>query len=630
MTLKGKRAERRISAILAADVVGYSRLMGADDEGTLVQLKAHHNSLVEPKIKEYRGHIVRTTGDGLLVLFASVVEALRCAIEIQRGMAKRNARLAPEKRIAFRMGINVGDVIIDGVSVHGDGVNVAARLEALADTGGICVSRRVQEDAHGTIDVTFEDTGEQQLKNIARLVHVYRVQLEGMAVAATAPPLPNKPSIAVLPFTNMSDDPGQDYFADGIVEDITTALSRVRALFVIARNSSFTYKGRAVDVVRVGRELGVRYVLEGSVRKAGGQVRVTSQLIDASTGAHLWAERIDGALDDIFSLQDRITTNVVGAILPMLEQAEIKRAQRKATGSLDAYDFYLRGMASVHQWTREGVSQALGLFYEAIKLDPEYGSAYGMAAWCYLRRKSDGWMTDRVEEINEATRLARRAAQVGMDDAVALSRAGFTLAFVSGDVETGADLVDRAVQLNPNLAAAWYFSSRVRVLLDEPEVAIEHATRAMRLSPLDPLTFLMQYSTALAHFHAGRYDYRRPMGGKGQKSERQFSPGDAPCGGKLRTRGKPRESSGIDAASARGRSFTDHFRSQRTQPIPTTDRFCQVERRPARSGTAKLNSLTRSKIGQSDRSRNADRTTVFLLRFALHNLGISGGRVPVT
>jgi TolB-like protein len=520
--LKRDRAERRISAILAGDVVGYSRLMGADDEGTLAQLKSHHSTLVEPKIKEHRGHIVRTTGDGLLVLFASVVEALRCAIEIQRGMAKRNARLPPQKRIAFRMGINVGDVIIDGVSVHGDGVNVAARLEALADIGGICVSRRVQEDAHGTIDISFEDTGEQQLKNIARLVHVYRVRLEGTAVPE--PALPNKPSIAVLPFTNMSGDPDQDYFADGIVEDITTALSRVRALFVIARNSSFTYKGRAVDVIRVGRELGVRYVLEGSVRKAGTQVRVSGQLIDASTGAHLWADRFDGALDDIFALQDRITTSVVGAILPMLEQAEIKRAQRKPTGSLDAYDFYLRGMASVHKWTREGISEALGLFYEAIKLDPEYGSAYGMAAWCYLRRKSDGWMADRVHESAEAARLARRAAQCGQDDAIALSRAGFALAFVIDDVDTGADLVGRAVLLNPNLAAAWYFSSRVRMLLDEPETAIEHAARAMRLSPLDPLTFLMQYSTALAHFHAGRYADAGAWSEKAKRANANFLP----------------------------------------------------------------------------------------------------------
>jgi TolB-like protein/class 3 adenylate cyclase len=520
--LKRERAERRMTAILAADVVGYSRLIGADDEGTLAQLKTHHNALVRPKIKEHRGRVVRTTGDGLLVLFASVVEALRCAIEIQRGMAKRNAQVPLEKRIEFRMGINVGDIIIDGVSIHGDGVNVASRLEALAEVGGICVSRRVQEDVHGTLDVTFEDTGEQQLKNIARLVHVYRVRLEGTPIAA--PVLPNKPSIAVLPFTNMSGDPDQDYFADGIVEDITTALSRVRALFVIARNSSFTYKGRAVDITRVGRELGVRYVLEGSVRKAGTRVRVSGQLIDASTGAHLWADRLDSALDDIFTLQDRVTTNVVGAILTKLEQAEIKRAQRKPTESLDAYDYYLRGMANVHQWTREGISEALRLFYQAIKLDPEYASAYGMAAWCYLRRRSDGWMTDRAQEIAEAARLARRAAQIGKDDAVALSRAGFALAFVVGDVDTGADLVDQAVSLNPNLAEAWYFSSRVRVLLDEPEVAIEHAARAARLSPLDPLMFLVQYSTALAHFHAGRYNEAGAWAEKAKRANANFLP----------------------------------------------------------------------------------------------------------
>jgi TolB-like protein len=401
--LKRERAERRMTAILAADVVGYSRLIGSDDEGTLAQLKAHHNVLVRPAIKEHRGRVVRTTGDGLLVLFASVVEALRCAIEIQRGMAKRNAQVPPERRIEFRMGINVGDIIIDGVSIHGDGVNVASRLEALAEVGGICVSRRVQEDVHGTLDVTFEDTGEQQLKNIARLVHVYRVRLEGTAIAA--PALPNKPSIAVLPFTNMSGDPDQDYFADGIVEDITTALSRVRALFVIARNSSFTYKGRAVDVIRVGRELGVRYVLEGSVRKSGTRVRVSGQLIDASTGAHLWADRLDSALDDIFTLQDRVTTNVVGAILTKLEQAEIKRAQRKPTESLDAYDYYLRGMANVHQWTREGISEALRLFYQAIKLDPEYGSAYGMV----LLAAQVGRLDDRPRSRDRRSRAAGSA-----------------------------------------------------------------------------------------------------------------------------------------------------------------------------------------------------------------------------
>jgi TolB-like protein len=310
MALERERVERRLTAILVADVVGYSRLIGADDEGTLAHLSAHHNTLVNPKIEEHRGRIVRTTGDGLLVLFASAVDALRCAVEVQRGMVVRNAEVPPEARIEFRMGINVGDIIIDGGSIHGDGVNVAARLEALAEPGGICVSGRVQEDLHGRLDIAFQDIGEQQLKNIARPVRVYRVRLNASA-AKLAPALPDKASIAVMPFNNMSGDPEQEYFADGIVEEIITALSRTRWLFVIARNSSFTYKGRAVDAKQVGRELGVRYVLEGSVRKAANRARITAQLIDTSNGAHLWAERFEGALDDIFDLQDQVTASVV-------------------------------------------------------------------------------------------------------------------------------------------------------------------------------------------------------------------------------------------------------------------------------------------------------------------------------
>ena len=317
-------------AILAADVAGYSRLVGADEEGTLAQWKAHWRALIEPKIKEYSGRIVRITGDGLLVEFTSVIAAVRCAVEVQRTMVKRNADVPQERRIEFRMGVNVGDIIIDGSDMWGDGVNVAARLEALAEPGGICVSGRVQEDVHGRINVAFEDTGERHLKNIAHPVRVYRVRLNGTA-AKPGPALPDKPSIAVLPFNNMSGDPEQEYFADGVVEEIITVLSRVRWLFVIARNSSFAYKGRAVDVKQVGRELGVRYVLEGGVRKAANRVRITAQLIDASTGAHLWAGRFDGGLEDIFELQDQVTTNVIGAIVPQLEQAEIKRAARKPT-----------------------------------------------------------------------------------------------------------------------------------------------------------------------------------------------------------------------------------------------------------------------------------------------------------
>jgi TolB-like protein len=412
--LATERVERRLTAIRAADVAGYSRLMGADEEGTLAQLKAHRSALVDPKIKEHRGRIVKTTGDGMLVEFASVVDAVRCAVEVQRGMAERNANVPQERRIEFRVGINVGDIIIDGDDIYGDGVNVAARLEVLAEPGGICVSSRVQEDAEGKLNITFENTGEQQLKNIARPVRVYRVRLSGPAEGQrSALPLPDKPSIAVLPFQNMSGDPEQEYFADGIVEEIITALSRFRQLFVIARNSSFTYKGRAVDVKQVGRELGVRYVLEGSVRKAGNRVRITGQLIDAMTGGHLWGDRFEGALEDIFDLQDRVTTSVVSAIAPKLEQAEIERANRKLTENLDAYDHYLRGLASLYQLTnRNSLDEALRLFQRAIELDPTFAPVHASAAWCYSHRKTQGWVIDRVRETTEAARLARRAVEL--------------------------------------------------------------------------------------------------------------------------------------------------------------------------------------------------------------------------
>jgi TolB-like protein len=419
-------------------------------------------------------------------------------------MAERNAGLADVRRIDVRIGINLGDVIVEGDDVHGDGVNIAARLQAFADAGGVVVSGTVYDQLQGKLGMPLDSVGEQRVKNIARPVRVYRVLLDGGA-AKTAPPLPDKPSIAVLPFENLSGDPEQEYFADGIVEEIITALSRFHGLFVIARNSSFTYKGRAVDVKQVGRELGVRYVLEGSVRKAGNRVRITGQLIDTSTGAHLWADRFDGGLEDIFDLQDQVTANAVGAIAPKLEKAEIERAKRKPTENLDAYDYLLRGMAIIHQWNRETNNEALRLFYRAIELDPDFASAYGMAARCYLIRKGSGWMIDRAQETAEAVRLARRAAELGWDDAVALCGAGLPLAWGGGELDDGAALIDRALQLNPNLAMAWLFSGWVKVWLGEPEVAIEHLARAMRLSPNDPNVFNMQAATALAHLFAGRY-----------------------------------------------------------------------------------------------------------------------------
>jgi len=339
---------RRLAAILAADVAGYSRLIGADEGGTLERLKVLRRELIDPKIAEHRGRLVKTTGDGLLVEFGSVVDALRCAVDVQREMTGRNTGVPSDNRIEFRIGINMGDIVVEDGDIFGDGVNVAARLEGLAEPGGICVSARVQEDAAGKLDLAFEDIGEQQLKNIARLVRVYRVTTAArlaMTRSGTGPPLPDKPSIAVLPFQNIGGDPEQEYFADGMVEEVITALSRIRWLFVIARNSSFTYKGQAVDVKQVGRELGVRYVLVGSVRRAGQRVRITAQLIDATDSAHLWADRFDGSLDGIFELQDRVAVSVAGVIEPALQAAEVRRSAARPTTDLTAYDLYLRALA---------------------------------------------------------------------------------------------------------------------------------------------------------------------------------------------------------------------------------------------------------------------------------------------
>src|SRR5436190_7433002 len=352
--LSSDHVERRLAAILAADVAGSCRLIGIDEEGTLAQLKALRKTLFDPKITDYRGRIVKNTGDGALIEFASVFDAVRCPVEIQRGMAKHNIDVPQVKRIEFRIGIHVGDIIIEDHDIFGDGVNIAVRLEGIAEPGGVSISDDVHRQIRGKVDITFEDLGSQSLKNIEEPMRVWRARIGPSSSPAmlTKPPtetaqplaLPDKPSIAVLPFTNMSSDPEQEYFADGMVEDIITALSRFKALFVIARNSSFTYKGRAVDVKQIGRELGVRYVLEGSVRKAANRVRITGQLIDTSTGAHLWADKFDGDLANVFDLQDQVTTSVVGLIAPKLEQAEMERAKQKATESLDSYDLYLRGM----------------------------------------------------------------------------------------------------------------------------------------------------------------------------------------------------------------------------------------------------------------------------------------------
>ena len=421
--MSGERVERRLAAILAADVAGYSRLMGRDEAGTLARLRAHRRELIDPKIIEHKGRIVKTTGDGILIEFPSVVEAVACAVAVQRGMGERNARTAEDQRIVFRVGVNLGDVIVEADDIHGDGVNVAARLELVAAPGGISVSAIVHDQVRDRLDLTFDDMGEQSLKNIARPLRVYRVRLDAAITpeitrTETGPmlALPDKPSIAVLAFTNMSGDPEQEYFADGMVEEIITALSRITWLFVIARNSSFTYKGQSPDVKQVGRELGVRYVLEGSVRKGGGRVRITAQLIDAETGTHLWADRFDGSLEDVFDLQDKIATSVAGIIEPALQAAESRRSANRPTNDLTAYDLYLRALASFYPVTRERLNTALGLIGQAIAIDPHYGPALSWAAVCHLRLISDGWTEEPDTNRRKAADLARRALQVGEND----------------------------------------------------------------------------------------------------------------------------------------------------------------------------------------------------------------------
>ena len=446
-----QRVQRRLAAILAADVVGYSALMERAEEATYAEFERLKRELIEPNLSRHEGRLIKTTGDGALAEFASPLAAMRCAVEIQDHLASGSSPLT------LRVGLNLGDVIVgqDG-DLYGDGINIAVRLEGTADPGGILISEKVYGEVEGKLDIGFEDRGEQQLKNISKPVRAFAVRAGAHSALterlSAAPPLPDKPSIAVLPFENMSGDPEQEYFADGMAEDIITALSRFKALFVIARNSSFTYRGRAVDVRQVGRELGVRYVLEGSVRKAANRVRITGQLVDTATGAHLWADHFDGTLDDIFDLQDQLTATIVGAIAPRVEQAEIERTKRKPTDRLDAYDYYLRGVAGLNI---RRAAEARKLFLKAVELDPSFAVCYAMAAHCYALEMIRGGLPP-AEVIAETTRLARRAALLGNEDAVALTQAGHALAFVAGEIDEGATLLDRAIVLNPNLALAWH------------------------------------------------------------------------------------------------------------------------------------------------------------------------------
>jgi adenylate cyclase len=499
---------RRLAAILAADVAGYSRLIEADEERTLGRLRGLRAEIIDPKIAGHHGRIVKTTGDGLLVEFVSVVDALRCAAEMQLALAEGNVPVPLDQRIAFRIGIHQGDIVVEDGDIFGDGVNVAARLEALAEPGGICVSARVQEDAFGKLDLGFEDIGEQQLKNIVRPIRVYRVIASAPLATpqvGTAPPLPDKPSIAVLPFANMSGDPGQEYFADGMVEEIITALSRIRWLFVIARNSTFTYKGQAVEVKQIGRELGVRYVLEGSVRKASGRVRITAQLIDALSGTHLWADRFEGSLEDVFDLQDKVAISVAGVIEPALQAAETARSAYRPTSDLTVYDLYLRALAIFFPITRERIVEALGLLEQAIAIDRQYGPALAWAAGCHQQLIMNGWVEEPETSRRKGGDLARQALQVARNDPGILAVAALVLAHLGEDIGAMIGLMDRALVLNPSYARGWHISSVLRVFAGQHDLAIEHVETSLRLSPrerMDPSLSIM----GTAYFFKRQFD----------------------------------------------------------------------------------------------------------------------------
>jgi adenylate cyclase len=523
--LAGEPVERRLAAVLAADVAGYSRLMGRDEERTLANLKSFRKTLVDPAIAAHRGRIVKTTGDGMLVEFASAVDAARCAVEVQRSMAVQNADVPQDLRIEFRIGIHIGDIIIDDNDIFGDGVNIAARLEGIAEPGGICISDDAHRQIRGKIDIAFDDIGEQTLKNIVEPMRAWHIRLAGEAAPAirSSPPpirvqdlaLPDKPSIVVLPFDNMSAEAGQDYLADGIVEAITAALSCIRSFFVIARSSAFTYKGRATNARNIGKELGVGYLLEGSVQKAGNRLRIIVQLIETEGGAHVWSSRYDGAIEDFFDLEDRITEQVAGALQPSIRIAEIERSRRKRPQDLGSYDFTMRAMPHVWALEKDESAKALELLEKALAIDPDYPLALSLAGWCHAQRSVYNWADDLVGSQAMARSLAERAAEMSGDDPIILAVLGAVHTFVHNH-GTARVLLERAVALDPNAAWAWSRLGWLENYSDQPERAIANFERALRLSPIDPMNFNNYVGIGSAHEIAEDYNeaaafYRRAL-----------------------------------------------------------------------------------------------------------------------
>ena len=486
------RMERRLSAILAADIAGYSALMGSDEGRTVRDLKSHQG-VVLPMVGEFGGRIIDTAGDGILAEFPSVVNAVKCAVAIQSKMAERNATIEPERRMQFRVGINIGDVVYDEARIYGDGINVAARLEGIAEAGGICISSKVYEEINGRIDLPCEDIGEQQLKNIARPVRAYHVRLDSTVTSAPAPALPDKPSIAVLPFLNMSGDQEQEYFVDGMTEDLITDLSKVSGLFVIARNSSFTYKGKAVDVKRIGRELGVRHVLEGSVRKAGNRVRITAQLIDAGSGGHLWAERFDRDLTDIFSMEDEVVEKIVRALAVTLTQGEERRLRRRGTGNVEAYELWLRGRELLTRSTRDSVEQARAMYRRAIEIDMNFPAPHAGLALAAISDYVSDWALDPAQALDEAERWARRAVELNDQEPVSHMALGNVLLW-RRDHEGALSEFRHMIVLDPNFAQGQAATGLALMYAGRAAEALESIATAMRLDP--------HYSPIVLHFLA--------------------------------------------------------------------------------------------------------------------------------
>jgi adenylate cyclase len=498
--------ERRLAAIFAADVAGYSRLIGADEEGTLARLKAHRRELIDPTIAEHQGRIVKTTGDGVLAEFASPVKAVRCAIDVQHGMAGRNAGVPEGQRIEFRIGINLGDVIVeDDGDIYGEGVNVAARLENIAEPGAVYISRTVRDFVDGTPELVLEDLGERELKNIARPVQVFRIAPPQTAGAAQAgpPAVPHKPSIAVLPFTNMSGDAEQEYFSDGITEDLITDLSKISGLFIIARNSSFAYKRRSVKVQEIGRDLGVRFVLEGSIRKVGNRVRITAQLIDAGSGGHLWAERFDRELTDIFATQDEVVEKIVAALAVNLTQGEAQRLRRRGTASVEAYETWLRARELLSRSTREAIAQAKAMYRRAIEIDPNFAAPHAGLSLATISEYVSDWAADPEEALDEAERWARRALE--LDDQEPVSHMALGNVMLWRRNHDGAlDECRRMIALDPNFAQGHSATGLALMYAGRAAEALEAFAIAKRLDPHSPSIVL--HFVAQANFSLGRYE----------------------------------------------------------------------------------------------------------------------------